>query len=214
MKTKQKKYYYIKLLLITGIVLLIIGSVFTILSFQKETLDNKYKIDEFTTYSSTKKNLNQGEIYVTKDITYVSEGVYRITYRTHTNSTDSKNLLKENSTFYITDILGDSYELITNKITINDIPISIAESSSNIDSIKVTYYNNTLDIGIPSTNMNNSYVIETYLKLKSRETNKKHITSKETYYTFIPNMQNNKYYKKTTQSYVVDGSAYIVLNKK
>lgn len=206
--------FYIKFLFITGIILVLVGNVFVILSFQKETLDNKYKIDKVTTYSSVNKNLAQGEMYVTKDIKYISEGVYKVTYKTHVNRKDTESLLSEKSTFNITDILGDSYELIADKITINDLPVSISQSSNNTDSLKVTYYNNTVDIIIPSSSMNDSYVIETYIKLKSRETSKKHITTKEAYYSFTPSIQNDKYYKKTRQSYVINGSAYIVLSKK
>ena len=213
-KSIRNTNIYIKLLFITGIILIVTGSIFAILSFQKETLDNKYKIDKVVTYSSTSKHLDQGEIYVTKDIKYVSGGVYKVTYKTYTNSTNVYSLLRENSTFNITDILGDSYQLLTNRIMINDSPVSISESNNNEKSLKITYYNNTIDIIIPSSSINNSYVIETYIKLKGREIGKKHITTKEAYYSFTPSMQNDKYYKKTTQSYVIDGAAYIVLSKK
>ena len=206
--------FYIKFLFITGIILIIIGNVFIMLSFQKETLDDKYKIEKVTTYSSAKKKLKEGEMYVSKDIEYVSGGVYKITYKTYANSKDTKDLLKENSTFDITDILGDSYELISNKTTINHSPVTVSETIESNDSLKVTYYNNTIDIIIPSSAMSNSNTIESYIKLKSRELNKKHITTKETYYSFIPNMKNDNYYKKTAQSYVIEGSAYIILSKK
>lgn len=211
---KRKKTIYIKLLFIVGFISILTGSILAILSFQKETLDNKYKIDKFTIYSSTNKSLDQGEMYVTKDIKYVSGGIYKLIYKTHINSTNVYSLLRENSSFNITDILGDSYQLLTDRITINDLPIRVTEPNNSANSLKVTYYNNTIDISIPSSNINNSYEIETYIKLKSRETNKKHITTKEAYYSFTPSMQNDKYYKKSAQSYVIDGSAYIVLSKK
>lgn len=213
-KFTPNNIFFIKLIFFTGIIFILTGSVFIVLSVQKETLDDMYKINKYTTYSSTNKKLEQGELFVTKDIKYVSGGVYKVIYRTYTNSKDAKYILNENSTFTITDILGDSYELMKNKTTINNLPISVSESSKDPNTLNVTYFNNTVEIIIPSTKMNNSYVIETYIKLKGREINKKHITTKEAYYSFIPNMQNDKYYKKTKQSYVIDGKAYIVLRKK
>ena len=206
---------YTKLLLIIGAILLLIGSVFVVFSLKKETLDDKYKIDKYTTYSSVSKSLNNGEINVTKDIIYVTGGVYKVIYKVHSNSTNINSLLKENSSFIITDVLGDSYELLKNKVKINNLSIDVSDSK-NIDtkSLKVTYYNNIIDISIPSSSINNSFVIETYIKLKNRETNKKHVTTKEAYYSFIPNIQNDNYLKKSIQSYVIDGSAYIVLIKK
>ena len=59
-----------------------------------------------------------------------------------------------------------------------------------------------------------SYTIEIKIKLDNRETNTKLITNSESYYTFTPNETNDFYNKKTMQSYIIKGSAYIILTSK
>ncbi len=204
----------IKTIFFSGIALIIIGSVLIMFSFQKETLDDKYKIEEHTSYNSSTKHLSEGELYVTKDIEYVSQGVYKITYKTHYNNKNINSLLEKDTVFSITDTISDKYKLIENSVLVNNKPTKVTIRNRDNESINVTYYENLFNVDIASSMLTKKYTIEMKIKLDSRETNTKLITNTESYYTFIPSGTNDFYNKKAMQSYIIKGSAYIILTSK
>ena len=63
-----------------GILLIFSGMALVILSFRDEVINNKYVVEKSNGYVSNKKDLEPGEFSVTKDIEYVSNGRYKITY--------------------------------------------------------------------------------------------------------------------------------------
>ena len=78
----------------------------------------------------------------------------------------------------------------------------------------MSYENNVVNIEIPSTMLFNKNTIEIYIKLVGRDIGVKYPTSQETYFSFIPSIDNDFYNKKTAQSYVIAGYSYIELDKK
>ena len=204
----------IKTIFFSGIALILIGSVLIVFSFQKETLDNKYKVEKQTSYNSSTKHLSKGEIYVTKDIKYMSNGTYKITYKTHYNNKNINSILAKKTLFSITDTISDKYKLIENSILVNDKPMKVTIRNMSNDSINITYYENLFNIDIPSSMFTTPYTVEMKIKLDSRETNTKLVTNKESYYSFTPSEENDFYNKKSMQSYIINGSAYMILTSK
>ncbi len=205
----------IKTIFFSGIALILIGSVLIVFSFQKETLDNKYKVEKQTSYNSSTKHLSKGEIYVTKDIKYISNGTYKITYKTHYNNNKNINsILAKDTLFSITDTISDKYKLIENSILVNDKPMKAKIRNMSNESINVTYYENLFNIDIPSSMFTTPYTVEMKIKLDSREINTKLVTNGESYYSFTPSAENDFYNKKSMQSYIINGSAYIILTSK
>ena len=207
---KNKNIYaYIKSVLIISITLILVGSVFIAFSLRKEVLDNKYKIAKVTTYNSSVKKLSPGELYVTKDIDYTSNGIYRITYRVKYNGKNA-TILKNKTNFEITDVIGSGYKLLTDNVLYNKERVNNFRKQG----IFTNYRNNTFNIIIPATKLDKSCIIQVYVKLESRRLNIKHYISKEAYFTFVPNDNNNFYVKNGPQSYIIVGNGYIVLEKK
>lgn len=203
----------IRLLFVSGVLLIVLGIVFVLLSLRYEVLDEKYIVREVTTYKSSKSRLKQGQIAVSKDLDYIGEGVYRITYRNYYNAKDSE-ILSPNSEFGIVDMFGDGYELDLEDITINSDKYEVTEETKVDKRPIVNYYNNTLEIKFPSDLAKVNNIIVVYVNLVGRDLNKKYSVSKETYFNFTPYSGNNYYEKKTAQSYIVEGSAYIKLDKR
>ncbi|MGM9879334.1 MAG: hypothetical protein ACI31R_04845 [Bacilli bacterium] len=205
-----------KSLCIFGFAFIIIGIVFVILSFNREILDDKYIIKKVTEYtSSNNKKLANGEMNALKDIEYIGNGSYKVTYTNYAKKNSNKNLIEDGSCFYITDMLGKGYELSSTKIKINNKDYKLEDNiiSSN-EGINISYENNVINIEIPNTLLFTKNTIEVYIKLVERDVNTKYYTSQEAYYSFIPSIDNDFYNKKTMQSYVIDGFGYIELEEK
>ena len=128
LETLKSSKLSIRVLFVSGILLIVLGIVFVLLSLRYEVLDEKYIVREVTTYKSSKNRLKQGQIAVSKDLDYVGEGVYRITYRNYYNAKDSE-ILSPNSEFGIVDMFGDGYELDLEDITINSDKYEVTEET-------------------------------------------------------------------------------------
>ena len=210
MNNRDKNIYnYVKSIFTISILLILVGIVFVALSFRKEVLDDKYKIDKVTTYNSFVKKLSPGQVYVTKDIDYVSSGIYRITYRVYYNDKDIV-LFQNNSNFEITDVISNDYELLIDSVLFNKERVS----NFKYQGVIANYKNNIFNLSIPYNALDRSCMIQVYVKLKSRKLNIKHYISREAYFTFVPNDNNSFYVKKVPQSYIIDGNGYIVLVEK
>ena len=205
-----------KSLCIFGLAFVIIGIVFVILSFNREILDDKYIIKTVTEYtSSNNKKLAKGEMNASKNTEYIEKGIYKVTYTNYAKESNGKKLIEDNSYFYITDMLGKGYELDTTKVKINNKKLNLEDNTFfSSGGINMSYENNVVNIEIPSTMLFNKNTIEIYIKLVGRDIGVKYPTSQETYFSFIPSIDNDFYNKKTVQSYVIDGYSYIELDKK
>lgn len=210
---KIKKVFLYSCFMI-GLILVISGIFLTICSFKREVLDDKYIVKESTGYTAENKKLKKGEINVTKEVDYVSKGMYKIIYKINYNREDIDLLFSNKSDFSIIDVIGDSYKLAKDEIMINKNPVKLYSYSTITSDYKLSYIDNTFEIVFPIEKIGNYKTITIYIELKDREVNKKHYTSNESYYSFVPNVTNDFYSKKTIQSYVIDGSGYIFLEKK
>lgn len=205
-----------KLLLILGVLLIIIGIILTLLSFIHEVLDDKYIIKDVTeNISKDIKSLSKGEMIASKSTEYMKEGIYKITYINYAKKLGNKNLIDGGSYFNITDMLGSGYELIPNKININDKNYKLKDNTiSSEKGINISYENNILSIDIPNSSLLKQNVIEVYIKLIGRDKNVEYVTSQDAYYSFIPSVENDFYNKKSSQAYVIDNFGYIKLDEK
>lgn len=205
-----------KALLMFSFVCIVVGIIFVFLSFKHEIIDDKYVIKTVTEYDSKDNNkLKKGEMNALKDIEYIGNGSYKVTYTNYAKKNSNKNLIEDGSCFYITDMLGKGYELSSTKIKINNKDYKLEDNiiSSN-EGISISYENNVINIEIPNTLLFTKNTIEVYIKLVERDVNTKYYTSQEAYYSFIPSIDNDFYNKKTMQSYVIDGFGYIELEEK
>lgn len=115
----------------------------------------------------------------------------------------------------MTDILGKGYELVSNKVIINEKEYKLNDGkTSSENGINISYDNNIISIEIPEKLLLKENVIEISIKLVERKTNVKYQTSQESYFSFVPSMDNDFYNKKSSQSYIIEGSAYIELDNK
>lgn len=205
-----------KVLCVVGIVFLVTGIIFVILSFSHEVLDDKYIIKTVTEYVTGDSNkLTKGELDVVKSTEYTENGIYKVTYVNYAKKNGDKVLLENNSYFYITDMLGNGYELISDKVKINDKEYNLSDNTiSSEKGINISYDNNVINIEIPNTLLFDRNTIEVYIKLVARDVNVKYLTSQEAYFSFVPSIDNDFYSKKTAQSYVIDGYGYIELDDK
>lgn len=205
-----------KVLCGVGIVFLITGIIFVILSFSHEVLDDKYIIKTVTEYVSGDSNkLSKGELDVVKSTEYTENGIYKVTYVNYAKKNGDKDLLENGSYFYITDMLGNGYELVSDKVKINDKEYKLSDNTiSSEKGINISYDNNVINIEIPNTLLFDKNTIEVYIKLVARDVNVKYPTSQEAYFSFVPSIDNDFYSKKTAQSYVIDGYGYIELDDK
>ena len=205
-----------KVLCVVGIAFVITGIIFVILSFSHEILDDRYIIDKVTEYVSSDSNkLSKGELDVIKSTEYTENGIYKVTYVNYAKKNGDKDLLENGSYFYITDMLGKGYELISDKIKINDKEYKLSDNTvSSEKGINISYDNNVINIEIPSNLLFDKNTIEVYIKLVARDVNVKYPTSQEAYFRFVPSIDNDFYSKKTAQSYVIDGYGYIELDNK
>lgn len=211
MRTKK---VFIYSCFIIGLILAISGIFLTICSFKHEVLDDKYIVKEATSYTSENRELKKGEVNVLKEVNYVGKGMYKIIYKINYNTEDIDLLFSNKSDFSIVDDIGDSYKLAKDEIMINKNPVKLYSSRTITSDYKLSYTDNTFEIVFPIEKIRNYKTITIYIELKDKEVNKKHYTSNESYYSFIPNATNNFYTKKTIQSYVIDGYGYILLENK
>jgi hypothetical protein len=203
----------VKLLFMLSIIFIVLGIVLIVLSFRREVLDNDYIVSEVTDYNATKGSLARGQIKVIKNIEYVKDGRYMITYKNYFNS-ENTEVFSPKSTFSIVDMFGDGYILEEDNININGKVFAINNRADLDDQPIVSYYNNTLDIKFPDTFAKINNTITVYVKLTDHTISKKHYVSKESYFAFTPSASNSYYEKKSAQSYIIEGSAYIKLDKK
>ena len=208
----KKAFLYSNFVL--GILLIFSGVVLVILSFRDEVLDNKYIVEKSTEYVSKKKDLHKGEFSITKDVDYVLNGRYKITYNIAYKQFSGNILFADKSKVTITDIFGDGYKLDTNEIFINNDPIKLYSSSTVTSDYEMNYNNNTFEIVFPKDKVFKYNRIVLYIDLTERIVNTEFVTSKESFYTFVPNVKNDYYEKKTMQSYSIEGFGSIVLKAK
>lgn len=204
----------IRILCILGIVFIISGIILVAFSFKNEVLDDKYIVKTAAGYISDDVKLSEGELSVTKNTEYVGNGIYKVVYTNHARAVGKKSLIETGSSFFITDMLGKGYELITEKIKINDTECKLNNDKFDKKKIGISYDNNIINIEIPDKLILNKNKIEVYIKLVSREVNKKYPTSQETYFSFKPSSENDFYNKKAVQSYMVEGYGYIELDER
>lgn len=203
-----------KIVFIFGLVFVIAGAIFMILSFKNEILDDKYVIKEVTNYISKEpRRLSPGEIQVRKNIEYEKEGIYKIIYTNYAKKEKGTDLLESGTYFSITDSIGEGYELFDNKIIVNNKEYNL-ENGVSSKGINISYDDNTIFIDIPSSLITKKNIIEFNIKLVRRDLDIKYMTSKESYYGFTPSIDNNFYNKKVYQTYVIEGTGYIKLEKK
>lgn len=210
----KKKIVVLYIFLIVGILMMLSGTILTVYSFKHEVLDEKYIVKEVTNFTSSKKELKQGEVNVSKDVDYISKGIYKIIYKINYNREDIDLLFSNKSNFSITDVFGDSYKLAKDEILINKDAVKLYNYNTVTSDYKLSYNDNTFEIFFPIEKIENYKTITIYIQLKDREVNKKYYTSKESYYSFVPNITNDFYTKKTMQSYIIDGNGYILLENK
>ncbi len=202
------------LCLVLSIISITLGVYLVINSFKHETLDGKYIIERSTDYNSEKKELSEGEISVIKDVKYISKGRYKIVFKINYNTGSENKLLSNKSKFTITEIIGDSFKLDTDKIIINKDPIKLYSYNTITSDYEMNYNNNTFEISFPNNKIFKYNTVTLFINLIGRDINTKYVTSKESYYSLIPNRNNDFYSKKTMQSYIIDGNGYIVLQNK
>lgn len=210
--SKKKLMSYV--FLIVGVLTIALGTILVIYSFKHEVLDGKYIIKEVSSYTPKVKDLKKGEIGVSRFVKYISNGEYKVTYQINYNREDLDILFSNRSDFSITDVLGDSYELSRGAVLINNESIKLYNHNTITSDYKMSYVDNTFEISFPVQKVEKYKEITIYIKLKGRDVNKKHFTSKEAYYSFVPNNINDFYYKKSLQSYIIDGYGYILLEQK
>jgi len=210
----NKKKLVLYIFLVLSILTILLGIVLVICSFMHETLDEKYVIKEITEYTPSKKKLKKGEINVSRNLLYIKQCEYKITYNINYNREDLDILFSNNSRFTITDVIESAYKLSRDKVIINDESVKLYSYNTVTSDYEMNYTDNTFEISFPVKKIEKYTSIAIYIELKDREINKKYFTSNEAYYTFVPNNINNFYDKKTTQSYVIDGDGYILLGNK
>lgn len=210
----KKRNFLIVFLFILGLLFTTLGIVLTVGSFRHEVLDNKYVIKTVTDYNSVKPKLESGQMAVTKDIAYLSDGIYKITFKNYSNFGDNSELLEKDSAFNIVDLIGDSYILLEDSLVMNGKKITLADNIYFDNDISISYNNNTIEFKLPADSLKKNNEIEMKIKLNDMTTGVRHMTSHESYFNFIPSSSNNYYQKRTAQSYVINGSAYIVLSNK
>lgn len=212
-KSLSNKKTIIWFMFILGVLFIIIGSVLVVLSFKNETIGDKYHIKEATNYQSKKSSIEKGEIIVTKDIKYISNGEYQIIYKNYMKKSNNISLLEEGSNFTITDILGDDYALVKNKIYINDKLVKLENNQIITENYDVVYNNNTFEVSFPSSNAERENTVKINVKLTGNKPNVKYAVSKDSYYSLTPSSNNDFYNKKSMQSYIIEGNSYIVLKE-
>lgn len=230
----SRKIFLEKVLLIMMFIylLMIIGLIIVFLV--KEKLDDGYIVLESKEYIANEKlNISEDEVEVTKNTEYLKNGKYKITYNTHYQNKDNSQMFKENSTLTIIDKIGKGYILDQENILINGTKYNISNTVTKPDDsfiasgvsinndgtisaesgIIIKYKDNVLSISMPSSAMQ-MIKAEIYITLKERKTHYKYVTSEECYYNFIPSTENDFYHKKSSQSYVIEGLGYMLLEGK
>lgn len=208
----NKKGIYLTFVL--GIILIISGTIFSVSYFKHEVLDNKYYVTKVTEYKDKKRTLNKGEIIVTKNISYIKNGMYKIVYKNVFKQNDNKKLLEEDSKFLIVDVLGDEYVLLKDKIIVNKKTYSLNTTKLITPSFDIRYENNEFEISMPSKLASKKNTIEIYVKLVGRNPGKKYNVSKDSYYSLTPHKENNFYKKNNMHSYIIEGKCLIILKEK
>ena len=209
-----KRRTIIYLCFILGLFSVLSGVYLVINSFKHEVLDEKYIVEQATEFKSENKSLSKGEVSVTKNVKYLSKGNYEITLRINHNQDDESILFSNKSKFTITEVIGDGYELNTDKIIINKDPIRLYSHNTITSDYEMRHDNNTFEISFPNNKVFKYNTITFYIKLVDRDLSIKYNTSKESYYSFTPSAMNDYYNKKTMQSYMIEGSGYIILRNK
>lgn len=196
-----------QILLILGIFCIIWGIFFIYLSVTGEQLDNGLEVKEVTEYIAPKPKLKIGEVKVTKSTEYTNDGIYKLTYKNYMNNSNNTEVLDKASGIQIVEVLGNAYTYIDNSININ------GQKYNKKSKIKATINGNVLTVDIPHEYCLKTNTIEIEIKLDKNASSDKQFTSRDSYYNFAPSSTNKFYGKKTSQSYLIDGSGYIRLKK-
>lgn len=205
-----------KLLFVFAILFIFTGSVLLAISLKGEVLNEEYIMTDITErIFDGELELSKGEVRATKSTDYIEKGMYKITYKNHFKKLDKGNLLEEGSYFSIIDIIGKGYAIDANKIEVNGKNYKFNNFIIRTDEgILVEYKNGTIYIEIPDSLISKSNVINLYIILKGREEYFEYVTTEDSYFNFIPNVDNEFYNKKSSQSYIIDGYGYIKLKKR
>lgn len=205
-----------KLLFLFGTLFIVVGIVLLTISLSGEVLDEQYVMTDITErIFKGKLKLSKGEVRATKSTDYIEKGMYKITYQNHFKKLDKGNLLEEGSYFSIIDIIGKGYNIDANKIEVNGKNYKFNNYIIRTDEgILVEYKNGTIYIEIPDTLISKNNSISIYITLKGREEHFEYLTTEDSYFNFIPNVDNDFYNKKSSQSYMIDGYGYIKLKRR
>ena len=170
-----------KILSVLGCFCIVLGFIFILLSFRNEVIDKKYEIIDHTEYSAESVHgLKPGEIRIVKDIDYIEDGVYKVTYFNYFKKLDGKSILEDDSFLSIIDMFGLGYTLNENKVIVNE---KVYRINNGLDknNVSISYEDNMLTINLPSNLSERENKIEFYIKLIGRNVNYKYITSQDSY---------------------------------
>ena len=211
-KEVSKNIKLLWLFLILGIIMIITGIVLSTVYYNHEVIDKTHVIKQVNNHISRKEKLEKGEVVITKDVKHISKGVFKITYKNNYRLIDNSTpLFENNSLFTITDILGDSFEIVDNLVTVNGNTVKVGNSKVVTAEYDILYKNNKFEISFPSKLLTDEKVVEINVRLIDKTSKIRHYISKDSYYSLIPNKDNNYYLKKTMQSYVIYDDSYIIL---
>ena len=205
-----------KLLFVFGVIFILTGSICIYVSLSGEVLDDKYIMTNITErIFDGELNLSKGEVRATKSTDYIEKGIYKITYQNHFRNLDTGNLLEEGSYFSIIDIIGNGYDMDANKIEVNGKNYKFNNYIIRTDEgILIEYKNRTIYVEIPETLISKNNTVSIYITLKGRKEHFEYLTTEDSYFNLIPNIDNDFYEKKSSQSYIIDGYGYIKLKKR
>lgn len=205
-----------KILLILGLVFIVVGIVLLCFSLRHEVLSDGYIItDVKERIFKGDLHLSKGEIRAVKSTDYIGKGTYKLTYENYFKELDKGDLLAKGTYFSIIDVIGRGYHIDANKIEVNGKNYVFESLVIRTDEgILIEYTDRTLFIEIPDQLASKKNNIVVYITLKEREEFFEYVTTEDCYFNLLPNVNNDFYAKKSSQSYMIDGYGYIKLKKK
>ena len=212
-KSFNKNIKLLWLLFGLGLILITSGIVFEILYFNHEVIDKTHAIKEVNNYYSENVSLENGEIVITKDVKHLGKGMFKITYKNKYKTSENSSIFEKDSNFIITDIIGESFVIEDNLVTINGNTIKLGKENVVTAEYDVSYKKNIFEISIPSSLLTRDNIIEITVKLIDKTPKIKHKVSEDSYYSFTPSIENDFYKKKSYQSYVIKDTSYIIIKK-
>lgn len=212
-KTLNKNIKLLWLLFAIGSILIVSGIVFELLYFNHEVIDKNYVIKEANNYFAPNVSLEKGEAIVTKDVKHIGKGSFKITYKTKIKALENVSNFENHSNFTITDIIGESFIIEDNLVTINGNTIKLGKEKVVTAEYDTSYKKNIFEISFPSDLLTKENIVEITVKLVDKTPKIKHKISEDSYYSFTPNINNDFYKKKTNQSYFIKDTSYIIIKK-